>query len=201
VLADGPWRLITLDESERDPAFAARPRRDRVCPPRVPAGHPPRQNVLSLAAFRKNGGPGGSRTPGGEACSRWHLGGRARSLGVGVARPRPRPGRERVHRLPPPGCRPRHRGLPVAFLRASGATSRAGSSSMSSWSSSSGRGGSGCVRLASSSSPKRREHPRPPRRRGGRAPRGPGVQAAFGRPRRFLGLDAVVGASGQGSPV
>lgn len=61
ALADGPWRLITLDESERDPGFAPRPRRSPVCPPRVPAGHRVRQNVLRLDSYRKNGGGGGSR--------------------------------------------------------------------------------------------------------------------------------------------
>ena len=61
-LGDGPWRLITLDESERHPGFAPRPRRDRVCPERVPAGHRVRNNVLSFDAFRRSGGGGGSRT-------------------------------------------------------------------------------------------------------------------------------------------
>ena len=60
-LGDGPWRLVTFDESERNPGFAPRPRRDRVCPERVPAGHRVRGNVLSSDAFRKNGGGGGSR--------------------------------------------------------------------------------------------------------------------------------------------
>ena len=62
ALADGPLRLVTLDDDERDPEFAPRPRCDRVCPARVPAGSGGSGKELSLAAFRKNGGGGGSRT-------------------------------------------------------------------------------------------------------------------------------------------
>ena len=62
ALGEGPWRLITLYQSERDPGFAPRPRRQRECPERVPAGHRVRNNVLSLDAFFRNGGGGGSRT-------------------------------------------------------------------------------------------------------------------------------------------
>lgn len=61
AVGDGPWRLITLDESKRDPGFAPRPRRDRVCPERVPVGHRVRNNVLSLDAFRRSGGLAGTR--------------------------------------------------------------------------------------------------------------------------------------------
>ena len=62
ALSDGPLRLITLDDDERDPGSTPRPRRDFLCPERVPAGHPARNNVLSLDAFRKSGGGGGSRS-------------------------------------------------------------------------------------------------------------------------------------------
>ena len=62
ALADGPLRLVTLDDDERDPEFSSKSRRDRVCPARVPAGSGGSGKVLSLAAFRKNGGGGGSRT-------------------------------------------------------------------------------------------------------------------------------------------
>jgi integrase len=62
ALRDGPLRLITLDESERDPGLSPGSRRDPVCPERVPAGRGGRNNVLSLDAFRRSGGGGGSRT-------------------------------------------------------------------------------------------------------------------------------------------
>ena len=59
----GPMRLIMMDDEERrDLGYAPRPRRDPTCPPRVPAGHRVAGKVLSLDAFRKNGGGGGSRT-------------------------------------------------------------------------------------------------------------------------------------------
>ncbi|MDP2309298.1 MAG: tyrosine-type recombinase/integrase [Pseudomonadota bacterium] len=60
---DGPMRLILMDDEERrDLGYPPRPRRDPVCPGRVPAGHRVRGKVLSMDAFRKNGGGGGSRT-------------------------------------------------------------------------------------------------------------------------------------------
>lgn len=53
ALAEGPLRLITLDDDERDPEFPPRPRRDPLCPARVPARIGGSGKVLSIAAFQK----------------------------------------------------------------------------------------------------------------------------------------------------